>query len=130
VTSLNISRIITFAIILLILRVAVSFLVAGFATGEELSMRTVLNYSLGYLVDATVVIAVFAKLARVQVKLPYVHALLVVVLQELLATALTTAIVGNFASSPLWPVDYFVLVLSVLAGMEIGRRLRVVADKK
>lgn len=112
------------------LRVVVSAVVAGFATGEELDAQVVLQYLMGYLLDATVVIAVFTRLARVQVLSPYVHAFFVVVLQELLGIALYAAISGNVSPSPLWPLDYLILILSVLAGMAIGRRLRVVAEDK
>lgn len=129
-TNLNISRIFLFAVVLLVLRVAASAVVSGFVPGEELSSQVVLRYALGYLLDAAVVIAVFARLARVQVFSPYVHALFVVLLQELLGAALSMAIAGTVSPSPLWPLDYFVLVVSVLVGMEIGRRLRLIAEKK
>lgn len=130
VNALNISRIILFAIVLLVLRVIVSAVVAGPGAGEELSAQIVLGYLTSYLLDAVVVIAVFTTLARVQARSPYMHALSVVVLQELLGAALSFVIVGAGFSSPLWLIDYVVLAVSVVVGTEIGRRLRVIAEKK
>lgn len=127
-TSLNIPRIIAFAVILFVLRLAVSAVI-GFVTGGS-ETQTVLQYVLEYLLDAIIVIAVFAKLAKVQVQRPYAHAFLVVVLQELLGIALTVAIFKKIPPSPLWPLDYFVLALSVLAGMWLGQKLRITAEKK
>lgn len=127
---MNISRIILFAIVLLVLRVIVSAVVASPQESEELNAQVVLWYLTGYLLDAAVVIAVFTRLARVQVQLPYVHAFSVVVLQALLGAALLFAISGTNPPSPLWLIDWVVLVVSVLLGTEIGRRLRVIAEKK
>ncbi len=118
------------------LRVIVSVVVAGSETSEELNAQVVLRYLTGYLLDAGVVIAVFTRLARVQVQSPYVHAFLVVVLQELLGAALLLSaallfpIIGTTPPSPLWLLDYVVLAVSVVVGTEIGRRLRVMAEKK
>lgn len=122
--TLNIARILAFAIVLLVLRVVASFVVADPVTSEVVNAEVVLKYVLRYLLDAAIVIAVFARLAQVQVQSPYLHAFIVVVLQELLGAALLFATVGSRPSSPLWWLDYLVLVLSVLAGMAIGQRLR------
>lgn len=127
---LNISRIIIFAVVLLVLRVVVSAVVAGSPVSDELGAQVVVRYLIGYLLDATVVIAVFARLARAQARSPYIHAFFVVILQELLGAALLFAIGGTNSSSPLWLIDWSVLVVSVLLGTEVGRRLRVAAEKK
>jgi hypothetical protein len=122
---LNISRIFTFAIALLILRVAVGIVVAGFPGHEEADSQLVLQYLAGYALDAAVVIAVFARLGRVQINSPYLHAFLVVALQELLGAALIFVIGQDNPDSPLWLIDWAVLAASVLLGTEFGRRLRL-----
>lgn len=123
--SLNIPRVLAFAVVLLALRVVASIVVADPVANEAVNAEVMLKYLLRYLLDAVIVIAVFAKLARMQLQSPYVHALLVAVLQELLGAALLLATVGSHPSSPLWWLDYLVLILSILAGMAIGQRLRV-----
>jgi hypothetical protein len=127
---LNISRVIVFALVLLVLRVVISALMAGSPASEELGVQDVFKYLIGYLLDAIVVIALFARLARIQVQSPYIHAFLVVILQELLAIALLLVIGGINPLSPLWWVDWIVLVVSVLLGTEIGRQLRARAETK
>lgn len=127
---MNISRVIVFALVLLVLRVVISALMAGSPASEELGVQDVFKYLIGYLLDAIVVIALFARLARIQVQSPYIHAFLVVILQELLAIALLLVIGGINPLSPLWWVDWIVLVVSVLLGTEIGRQLRARAETK
>lgn len=122
--SLNIPRILAFAVVLLVLRIVASMVVSDPVPSESVNAEVALKYLLRYLLDAAIVIAVFARLARVQVQSPYVHAFLVAALQELLAAALLFATVGSRPSSALWWLDYLVLVLSVLAGTAIGQRLR------
>lgn len=121
---MNISRIILFAIVLLVLRVIVSAVVAGPETSEELNAQIVLGYLTRYLLDAAVVIAVFTRLARVQIQSPYAHAFFVVVLQALLGVVLLFAISRDGPQSPLWFLNYLVLTLSTIAGVEIGKWLR------
>lgn len=121
---MNISRIILFAIVLLVLRVVVSAVVAGPETSEELNVQVALGYLTGYLLDAAVVIAVLARLARVQVQLPYAHAFFVVALQALLGAIWLFAISGGGPQSPLWLLSYLVLTLSTIVGVEIGKWLR------
>lgn len=128
---MNISRIILFAVVLLVLRVGVSIMAGGPEPGEELTGRVVFGFLLKrYLPDALVVIAVLMSLARVQIRLPYVHALAVVVLQELLSAVLLFATGWNAPSSPFWLLDYVVLIVSAAAGTAVGIRLRAIAEKK
>jgi hypothetical protein len=129
VDTLNIPRIIVFAVVLLVLRVVVSAVMAGAPASEELGTQDAVRYLVGYLLDATIVIAVFARLARIQVQSSYIHAFFVVILQELLGVALLLVIGGANPSSPLWWADWLVLVVSVLLGTEIGRRLRASTEK-
>lgn len=128
-SALSISRIVFFAIVLLVLRIIASALVVSPGEGDELTLQVVLRYLMGYLLDAAVVIAVFTRLARVQARLPYIHAFAVVFLQELLSVALMLAIGLDNPQSPLWLLDWIVLMTSVLLGTELGRRLRVIAEK-
>jgi len=128
VDILNISRVILFAIGLLVLRVVVSAVVASPEGGEEHTAHVLFRYLIGYFLDAAVVIAVFARLARVQALLPYIHAFCVVVLHELLGFAMLLAIDGTNPQSPLWLLDWLVLVVSVLLGTAFGRRRRVGSD--
>lgn len=129
-SALNISRVMLFAIVLLVLRVIVSAVAASPGGSDDLTAQLLLRYSLGYLLDAVVVLAVFARLARVQVQSPYIHAFCVVALQELLGFALLFAIGGTNPESPLWLLDWTVLGVSVLLGTEFGRRRRVIVEKK
>ncbi|MGO1073630.1 hypothetical protein [Lysobacter sp. CA199] len=76
---------------------------------------------MSYLLDAIIVIALFARLAQVQVKFLYVHAFAVVVLQEILGVALLFAIGGSNPHSQLWLIDWSVLVVSVFLGIKLGR---------
>ncbi|MGH8033166.1 MAG: hypothetical protein ACREO8_12590 [Luteimonas sp.] len=123
--TLNIRRIFAFAIVLLVLRIVASFVAADPVTSEAINAEVALKYLLRYLLDAAIVIAVFARLAQVQVQSPYIHAFLVVMLQELLGAALLFATVGSSSSSPLWWLDYLMLVLSVIAGTRLGLRGQV-----
>lgn len=126
---MNIRRIVVFAIVLLALRTAVSFVTAGFPTRTEVDVQLILQYSATYILDASVVIAVIAKLAKVQLQSTLLHAFLVALIQELLGTALLSALGwGNFPS-PLWLLDWTVLAASVLLGVWIGRRLRPTSDR-
>lgn len=122
--SWNVPRVFAFALVLLVLRITASMVVADPVTSEAVNAEVVLKYLLRYLLDAAIVIAVFARFAWVQMQSPYIHAFLVVALEELLAAALLFATVGSSPLSPLWWLDYLVLVLSVLAGTSIGQRLR------
>lgn len=130
VAKLNIPRVFLFAIVLLVLRVVVGVVVAGFPTREEADAQLILQYLMGYMLDAIVVIAVFTRLSRVQVQSPYVHAFFVVVLQELLGAGVLFATGDTSPQSPLWVIDWVVLGMSVLLGTEIGRRLRIISERK
>lgn len=122
--SLNIPRIFGYAIVLLVLRIVASFVVADPVTSDAVNAEVLVEYLLRYLLDAVILIALFTRLAQVQFQAPYVHAFLVAVLQEVLGGALLFATVGSHPPSPLWWLDYLVLLLSVLVGTAIGQRLR------
>lgn len=121
---MSIRRILAFAIVLWVLRVAVSFVAAGFPVRNEVDMQLILQYSATYILDAIVVIGVIAKLAKVQLQSTFLHAFLVVLLQELLSAALLSVLGWSNSQSPLWLLDWIVLAASVLLGVWIGRRLR------
>lgn len=124
----NISRVVLFAVVLLVLRTLASAVIEGLLTNDGTSVHILVKYTIGYIFDGLVVILVFMKLARMQVRLLYVHVFLIVILQELIGAALLYAIGVANPSSPLWLVDWFVLIASVLFGTEAGRRMRVSVD--
>lgn len=123
-TAMNIRRIIGYAIALLVLRIAISFVTAGFPVRNEVDTQLILQYCATYVLDAIVVIAVIAKLAKVQLQSTFLHAFLVVLLQELLSAALLSALGWSNSQPPLWLLDWTVLIASALLGVWIGRRSR------
>jgi hypothetical protein len=118
------SRIVIFAVILLVLRILVGAAIEGLFTSDGATSQIFFKYSIGYICDGFILILVFTKLARIQVRLLYVHVFLIVIIQELLGVALLYAIGLTNPPSPLWLVDWLVLVVSVLLGTEIGRKQR------
>lgn len=126
--NVNISRIIQFAIVLLVLRAGISAVTSGLDGGEDLTAHVLFGYVIGYVLDAAVVLVVFARLARVQARLLYVHVFAVVVLQELLGYTLLLLIGGAYSPSPLWLLDWVVFGTSALLGIVFGRRRRRCPD--
>jgi hypothetical protein len=125
----NIPRVIKFALLLFVIRVLLASLQSGPNLDAEITRTYVLSaLAWMYLPDALVVILVLAIFARVQMRMPYVHSLSLIALNELLAWAvlfvagLAVGIVPS--SSPLWPVDYVVLIVSATIGTAIGISLR------
>lgn len=129
--GLNISRIILFAVVLLAAHVLIGALIPGFDEYEELGAR-VFWLVTGYLVQAAVGIAIFVRLAWLQTQLLYVHVVAVFVFCELLGYVVMFALAGRILTSPLMVAvfDYGVFAVSILVGTEIGRRLRIAAEKK
>lgn len=123
---MNIYRIILLSVVLLVLRIGVEVVLGAPPPEGELSAQAIFIFLLKrYLPDALVVIGTLMVLARVQVRLLYVHALCVVVLHELLGAAFLFAVGWDTPRSAFWKLDYLVLVVSAIVGTEIGRRLRV-----
>lgn len=126
---LSVSRVILFSLVLLMLRIVVGIVMTESEPSGEVDAQVVLGYLSGYFLDTLVSVLVFARLARVQVEAPYIHAISVAVLQGLLGAVLLFAIVGTSYSSPLWLLDYAVLAVALVIGTEVGRRMRVIAGK-
>lgn len=122
--KLSISRILVFTTAILVLRTLASFLIAGFATREQVDAQLILQYFLGYMLDFVVLALVFWRLAMVQTELLLFHVILVVVLYELLSVALQIILMDASPTSPLWFLDYAVLLFSVVIGTKIGKRMR------
>lgn len=122
--AMNIRSIFGYAIALLVLRGVVSFIAAGIPMRNEVDAQLILQYFAIYILDAIVVVAVLTKLAKVQLQSTFLHVLLVVLLQELLSAALLLALGWGDSQSPLWLLDWAVLIASALLGIWIGRRLR------
>lgn len=129
-SALNLSRVVLFAIVLLVLRITVSALTGSSVGSGESVGHLALRYLLDYWLDAVVVGAVFVWLARVQARLPYLHAFFVLVLHELLGAVVLFAIGGSNTQSPLWLLDWTITVLSFLLGTELGRRWRVIVEEQ
>lgn len=129
--KLNVSRIILFAVIILTANVLIGALIPGFEEFEEPSARAFWLVT-EYLVQAAIGTAIFVRLAWVQARLLYVHIACVLVLNLLLGYAAMFALVGHILISPLLVAvfDYGVFALSIIVGTEIGRRLRIAAEKK
>lgn len=129
--ELNISRIILFAVVLVIAHVLIGALIPSFEEYEELGARS-FWLATEYLVQAAVEIMIFMKLARLQARLLYVHVVCVLVLYWLFGYALMFAFVGHYLTSPLMVaiLDYSMFAVSIVVGTEIGRRLRVTTEKK
>jgi hypothetical protein len=98
-----------FSVLLLVVRVALSALLTGIAN---------------YLAEAVLLSLIFAWLGSVQSKLAYLHALAVVVVHELLGIALLQALGADRSESPLWFVDWIIVIGAALLGAGIGRKLR------
>lgn len=120
----NLSRTLRFALVLLVVRTGAGFIEAGLPVQLNASENLLLHYAMTYLIDAVLVIAVFTRLAMVQVQSPYVHAAAVVVVQELLGMGLLLVLGASNPESPLWLLDWGVLLVSTVVGVELGRRLR------
>ena len=126
------SRALVFAVVLFALRFAVGVLVGAGdgASGSQIVHRYVLEYVL----DSAIVIAVFARLAAVQVASPWRQALFVVALEEVFGAVFSVAVFHDVVRSPLWMFDYLVLALSLSVGMWIGQkfayRVRESRDKR
>ncbi|MCE7032888.1 hypothetical protein LY625_09735 [Lysobacter sp. GX 14042] len=122
-TSLNFARILKFALLLLVLRVAISIVLESGVMPDQSEMQVFVAYSLGRVIEAIVIILLFAKFARMQKRLPYIHAASIIVAHELIGTLLLLVIGVSRSDSPLWWVDWIVVVVSALVGTRIGRRL-------
>lgn len=120
-----------FAVVLLMFHVLNGLFMPGFVEYEASSARA-LWFVIGYLVQAVIVIAIFAKLAQIQARLLYVHVVCVFVLCELLGFAILFALGENPLATPIIVMvfDYSLLFVLTVIGAEIGRRLRVAAEKK
>lgn len=121
---MNIRRIIGYAIALLVLRVAMSFVASGLLP-QDADAQLIQRYTATYVADAFVVTAMIAKLAKQQVQATWLHVLLVVLLQELLGVVVLSMVGHGDSPSPLWFVDWIVLGASTVLGVLMGLRLRV-----
>lgn len=128
--DLNIFRIILFAVVLLVLQVLHGLFMPSFVEYGEPNARLFWLVT-GYLVQGVIVIAIFAKLAQIQTQLLYVHVACVFVLCELLGFAVLFAFDDDPKATPLMVAvfDYSVLAVWTVVGAEIGRHVRVAANR-
>ncbi len=114
-----------FSVVLFVAHVFIGALIPSFEEYEDPSARA-FWFAAEYLMQAALVIAIFARLARIQARLLYVHAICVVVLCELLGFAVMFTFVGHVMTSTLMmtALDYSVLAVSTIVGTEIGRKIR------
>lgn len=122
--SINVKRVFAFATVLLLLRVLVTAVLAGIWPDPGVGSRLFLYYSIEYLLDTTVVACVIARLVIVQATAPSIHAITVVLVEQLLGALLHSATLGNRPSSPLWLIDYMTLAVAVVLGIFFGLRVR------
>lgn len=129
--GLNISRIILFAGVLLMVHVLNGLFMPSFVEYEASGARA-FWFVTGYLVQAVIVITIFAKLARIQARLLYLHVACVFVLCELLGFTVLFALGEDPLAIPIivMAFDYSMLAVLTVIGTEIGRRLRITAEKK
>ena len=115
---MNKARVVSFAIFLLVLRVIVGAAMGFFEVGGGSASQYVLHSA----IDVLVVAGVFVRMGWVQKYSPYSHAIAILILSELLALPLAFSLLGGVHVTPLWPLDYLLLALSMLAGTAIGKR--------
>lgn len=129
--DLNVSRIILFAVVIFVANVLIGALIPSFEEFKEPSARAFWLVA-EYLVQAAIGTAIFLRLARVQARLLYVHIACVLVLNLALGYAAMFALIGHILMPPIMVavLDYGVFAMSIVVGTEIGRRLRVAAEKK
>lgn len=114
-------RILVFALVLFALRVVVGFLFG--ASDDASGISAVQRYLAEYFLDSVVVVAVFARLATLEVASPWKHAFIVVVLEEAFGSILSVAVFREPVLSPSWMFDYPVLLLSLSMGVWIGTKI-------
>lgn len=129
--ELNISRIIVFAVALLLFHILDGLLMPSFVEYEAFSARA-FWFIIGHLIQTIIIIAIFAKLAQIQTRLLYVHVACVFILCELLGFAVLLALGENILAIPIIVMifDYSFLCVLTIIGTEIGRRLRIAAKKE
>lgn len=122
-TTLNFTQILKFAVLLLALRTAISAVVESGVMPDQPEVQVFVRYIFGYVIEVIAITFIFTRFARIQERLPYIHAAMIVVAHELMGIGLLLAIGVSRSDSPLWLVDWIVVVVSALMGTEIGRRL-------
>lgn len=131
--NLNILRIFKFALLLLVSQVAMGALSPPL-TGHESALTSVLYLGLENFINAAVVIAVFARLGRIQAAWPYLHAFFVVVLAQLLAAGSLAALSAMAPQNLDLPSDSLLeqalYALWAYSGLTVGRTLRIDAEEK
>lgn len=126
-----VSRIALFAIVLFAILYGVALVVDARIEGDVVSAQQAVNYLLSrYLPIMAVVLVVFTVFGRLQEQRPFVCALLVIVLEEIIGAAhlYCWSLIHGFGwpplSSPLWWLDYVSLIGTAMMGTAIGLWLR------
>ncbi|MGH8031884.1 MAG: hypothetical protein ACREO8_05835 [Luteimonas sp.] len=121
-----------YALLLVVLRFLVGVVIGVadiFPLGDEFDPHAVRQYWLGYSLETTfdclVVVSLFVKLARSKAQLRWIDVLFIFILQELIGFALNFAVAGSGSPSPHLFLDYFFLLTAILAGVVIGRWMRI-----
>lgn len=127
----NVSRIISFTVVLFAMHVLIGAFIPSFEEFENQSVRTFMLV-FRYAVDAAVVITIFGKFAKLQLRLLYVHVTCVVILYQIITISLMLALFGRLAtvSTLEFILDWGVFGVSIIVGTELGRRLRVVTKRE
>ena len=119
--TLRIPRILAFAILLLVLQVAIGFAFGGGAALDDAQLLSRYFAELG--VGAVVTFGVFALFALGLSRAYYLSAALVVVLAEAVGFVLIRFLGTPPTSSVLWLFEWAVYLAAVVIGTEVGRRL-------
>lgn len=118
---MRVTRILAFAMLLLILQVAIGFAFGGGAALDDAQMLNRYFAELG--VGAVVTFGVFAVFARGLSRAHYMSAALVVLLAEAVGFVLGRLLAAPPTSSVLWMFEWAVYLAAVVIGTEVGRRL-------
>jgi len=119
--TLRISRILAFALLLLLMQAAIGFAFGGGAELDDAQLLPRYFAELG--LGAVVTFGVFALFARGLSRAHYLSAALVVLLAEAADFALRRLLVTPPTSSVLWLFEWAVYLAAVLIGTDVGRRL-------
>jgi hypothetical protein len=131
VNCLNSVKIVSYAVILLVLNVCTSLVFGNYPdVNKELTAGEIAGFLLStyvpYVLAVTTVLAIFV---RGQTRFSYLQALCVVAVSELLARLVLFVVGWVTPLSPFWLLDYLVLGVSTVAGIAIGVWLRTIKQR-
>ena len=116
---MNISRIILLALVIFLSNVAIGAIVVLIVGSEDLVHLIAVQYAVGIVVTG----CVFAYVAKVTPERPYLTALIIGVLAQLLGVAITELVGGQIVWEPAQLLfDIPALIVALLVGVSAGKR--------